>query len=214
MELATYLKDHKWIFNIECDFKDFRLCDKRIENIKSFKEFPPNKDFNEILLYILFMYQKDSPLVKKYTSDLKKRREEAVKESGLEGGMAECLTLMTVEPGEDSENPLKKTFDKVVKMILEFLMYQGDLDWANICVFESLFLEYSTILLTGISNVKNDKDLVAATNAKKITMEEYMKVSEALKETKNRFYNGDSDLQNVAEKKMRFTPEAIAGMKN
>jgi|GEM_PF-2025017 len=212
MDLATNLKAHKWLFNIDGEHRDFRLSDKRIEDIKSWKDYPNNKQFNEIMLYILFMYQEDSPIVKKFSGDLGKRREEAIKESGLSGELAECMQLMTVDPGGEIENPMKKIFDKVIKMILDFLMYQGDIDWANICIFESLFLEYSTILMKGISNVKNDKDLVAATNAKKVTLEEYMKVTEALKETKNRFYNGDTSLQAVAEKKMRFTPEGISKM--
>lgn len=212
MELATYLEKHKWIFNITCEHADLRLCDKRMETIKSWKDFPSGKGFNEIALYIMFMYQLDSPLVKKFP-ELNKRREEAIKESGLHGEMAECLKTMTIDSEvEGKSNPLKKVFTKAIDMIMGFLMYQGDIEWASICIYESLFVEYSATLLTGISNVKNDKDRVAAVNAKKVTMEEYMKVKDALKEAKNRFYNGDSDLQDVVEKKNKFNPESISKM--
>lgn len=213
MELATYLKEHKWVFNIECEYNNLRLCnEKMMEELKSWKDFK-GKNFNEIALYILFMYQKDSPLVKKF-SDVKKRREEAIKESGLDGELAESLQLMCIDPGEkDKPNPLKKTFDQIIKMIVDFLMYQGDVDWSLICILESLFVEYSTILITGISNVNNDKDLVAATNAKKVTREELMRVKDDLKQLKNEFYNGDMDLADVAEKKLRWTPEGISKLK-
>lgn len=213
MDLATTLKDHKWIFNIKCEHRDLRLSDDRMNEIESWKKFPSGKNFDEIALYIMFMYQKDSPLVKKF-SDVTKRREEAIKESGISGQMAESLKYMSIDPGEkDKPNPLKKTFDQIIKMIVDFLMYQNDVDWSVICLLESLFVEYSTILITGISNVNNDKDLVAATNAKKVTREELMRVKDDLKQLKNEFYNGDTELIDVVEKKIRFTPEGISNMK-
>jgi len=184
-----------------------------MNEIESWKKFPSGKNFDEIALYIMFMYQKDSPLVKKF-SDVTKRREEAIKESGISGQMAESLKYMSIDPGEkDKPNPLKKTFDQIIKMIVDFLMYQNDVDWSVICLLESLFVEYSTILITGISNVNNDKDLVAATNAKKVTREELMRVKDDLKQLKNEFYNGDTELIDVVEKKIRFTPEGISNMK-
>jgi hypothetical protein len=206
VKFADYIKNHEWTFKIECEHADIRLCDPTMEKIQAWKEFPQNKNFTELSRYIQFMYQKNSPLVPKFR-DVKKRREVAIEESGLKGKIAECVLLMT-DVSDSDKDPYK--FSMVVDMILGFLMFQNDKLWTRICIHESLFLEYSKILMTGIKTVNSDKDLVAATNAKKVTRSEFNDVGIELEALYEKFFNGDKEIVEKIKEDYRFTPENIS----
>ncbi len=205
MELATFIKEAKFTFDIDDPKLDFRVQDARMEEIPSWKEYPskkydheddsgkkvknknPRNAFNGIVLYIMFLYDKKSPFHKKY-QDLKKKRDEAIKESGI---------------SVDVNN------EEVLDMTVDFLMYQNDKMWTEICVHESLFSEYTGILLKPMNESK-DKDLIAATNAKQKTREEFSSIRVKLDSLYLEFFGGDKDLLEKAQKTSRFKPESIS----
>lgn len=209
LEFADYIKNHKWTFAIDSEHRDIRLSDKSMEVIESWKKFPSNKNFSEISRYIQFMYQKDSPLVSKFR-DVKARRRAAITESGLTGDLAECILSMTDPTGLEDKDKDKLKFGQIVAMIVDFLMYQNDRLWARICIHESLFVEYSNVAMTGIKTVNNDKDLVAATNAKETTRKALNSVGEELDALYEKFLNHDTELEEVVKEQYRFTPEGIS----
>lgn len=200
MKLPDYISNHKFHWDIvgADDTRDFRNVFKDMEDLKSWKKDPPGGQFNEIVKYILFMYDKGTPFTRKF-NDLNKRKEAAVKFSGLEGKVkTEMLNLSN---------------DHHVDMIVDFLMLQGDKLWAVICIHENLFAEYSGVLLKNIELINNDKDLVAGTNLKEKTRESLIKVQVELESLYNKFYNHDVELQETVQKKVRMTPEMISKMK-
>ncbi len=204
MELATFIKEAKFTFDISNPSLDLRLCDTRMEEIPSWKDYPskkydyeddsgkkvrnknPRNAFNGIVLYIVFLYDKKSPFHKKF-QDTKKKKEEVIRESGI---------------SVDIDN------EEVLDMSVDFLMYQNDKLWTEICVHESLFAEYTGILLKPMNESK-DKDLIAATNAKQKTREEFSSIRVKLESLYLEFFGGDKELLEKAQKTSRFKPENI-----
>ena len=152
MNLPDYIKNTEFVFDISSLEHDLRITNPKMEEMPSWKKHKNSKDFNGKVLYILFMYDKKSPFIKKFP-DLETRRKNAINESGIEESI---VTEMT---------------DKLfVSMISEFLRYQNDRLWALICMNESIFLQYSNILMQTTDDVRGDKDLVQTIKLKEDVM--------------------------------------------
>jgi hypothetical protein len=206
MQLATSITEAKFRFGISENEMDLRLSAKDMEDIPSWKDYPskkyswtddkgkkhPNRNprnaFNKIAMYILFLYDKNSPFHKKH-QDIKKKKEMAILESGI--------------------SPELVDNEEVLEMTVDFLMFQNDKLWTEIVVHESLFSEYTGILLKPMNEAK-DKDLVAATNAKQKTREEFSNVRVHLEKLYNEFYLGDKEVLEKANKNSKLSPESIS----
>lgn len=161
------------------------------KNGKKIVTSPRNKrtDFNSIVRYILFMYDRKSPFHKKY-QNLAQKRANAIQVSGIK---------------EELVN-----HDEVIEMIIEFLSYQNDKLWAIICTNENLFLEYMTVLNTNLDNFNSDKDIVGTLKMKEDVRKFLESLRLSLDAQYEEFYSGDKDLKEKVEKTRRLRPETVS----
>jgi len=188
------------------DDKDYRDSCSNIAEIESWKNFPDKKyeieesgvivakrnkktDFNAIARYILFLFDKKSPLHKQFNNAVTKKAN-AISLSGIDEKLLE--------------------HDEVIDMIVSFLVYQNDKLFSVICTNERLFAEYMQILNTRLENFNSDKDIVETLTKKEKVRGFLETLCNDLERQYDKFYSGDKDLMEVAEKKTRITPESIS----
>lgn len=166
---------------------------KIVETIdgKKIVKVPQNKreDFNPIVRYILFMYDKKSPLHKKFLN-ISSKKANAIELSGIKEELIEN--------------------DEVIDMIVEFLAYQNDKLWAVICTNENLFLEYMAVLNTRLDNFNTDKDIVGTLKIKEEVRKYLDSLRLSLDAQYEEFYSGDKDLKEKVEKTRRLRPETVS----
>lgn len=193
VEFPSWITEAKFAFEIDQSGMDMRLSNPKMNELPSWKKHPNNSQvFNSKVFYILFMYDKSSPFLKKF-SDLEIRRQKSIEESGVN---KELVTEMT-DPD-------------FVNMVVEFLRFQNDRLWFIICQNESIFMQYSTILMQNSFEVKDDRDMVTVLTLKEKVRENIMKVDADLTMLYEKFYNGDKVLEEKSAETVRFTPESVA----
>ena len=177
-----------------------------MENMNVWKNYPDKKykvaeegkpivhtnkrtDFNPIVRYIMYMYDKNSPFHKRF-SNIDLRKTNALSESGMD---EELLSS-----------------EEVVDMIVSFLVYQRDKLWSVICTNENLFIEYLSVLNTKFEKFNSDKDIVTTLKVKEEVRKFLDSLRINLEAQYEEFYNGDKNLKEVVEKKVRFTPETVS----
>jgi hypothetical protein len=139
------------------------------QRISKIPEFKNSKDFNHIMRYIFFMYDHKSPLIKQ-TKVLKTRKQ-----------WAESLSDLSERIGKErAEEVVNNDDPDVVAIIIEYLIDHQPVKWTMLCSYEQQFEEFQTTLMQKTSNVKDDKDLVAAVNAKSALLEKSDKISERI----------------------------------
>lgn len=212
IEFASFVSENTFSFKIDENELDLRLSNPEMNQIPSWEAYPSKafdkkddegkvirnknkrEDFNGIVLYIIFMFDKRSSFNSKFL-DVEKKRIAAIHEAQL----SDSLT----------SNVLLNDNEEIIAMIVDFLKYQNSKLWTEICVYESLFFEYANLLFKGI-NESRDKDLVSATNAKAKIREEFSSVRVQLDKLYEKFYNGDKVLEEKATEVVRFSPESVA----
>ena len=146
-------------------------------------------DFNNVVNYILLMYDKGSLMTQKF-QDFMERKEMAIVESGISQEVLEDDATM-------------------IQMISEFLRYQNDKLWTLICINESIFQEYSELVMTRVDKVNNDKDLITAVTTKEKVREFMDKTRRDLVAYCEEYYSGDKEVEEKHQKLVRFSPESI-----
>jgi hypothetical protein len=190
MNYPDYILKSKFRFDILSvdQDSDYRKNIPEMKDIESWSEYK-KRDFNSVVGYILFMYDKGSGFINKY-HDVKKRREAAIEYSGI-------------KKPEDLLN------DKVfLTMINDFLLYQNDILWHTICIHEHLYIEHSMLLMSAVLE-ERDKDLISATKVKEEVRQNYKKIISDLEEFKKKFYQDDKEVETEINN-MRFSPESIS----
>lgn len=186
--------------------KDYRDLCPNIGEIESWKNFPDQKyevvedgravgkrnkksDFNSIIRYILFLYDKRSPFHKKFNS-IETKKANAIIHSGIDEKLIE--------------------HDEIISMIVSFLVHQNDKLFSVICTNERLFSEYMQILNTRLENFNNDKDIVETLTKKEKVRGFLETLCNDLERQYDKFYGGDKQLLENVEKKVRLSPESIS----
>jgi hypothetical protein len=208
MDFPSFITDAKLTFDF-LNFDegtDYRRSSPDLEEIPAWKNFPDKKyeviedgkvivkankksDFNSIVRYISFFYDKKSPFHKNF-NNIAVKKQKAIEFSGID------------------EKLLKH--DEIIEMIVGFLLHQNNKLWAVIMTNENLFLEYMQVLNTKLENFNSDKDIVETLTKKEKVRGFFETLCSDLDVQYNRFYNGDKDLQEEIQKKKRFTPESIS----
>jgi hypothetical protein len=191
--IPEYIKEHSFSFDVvnsETPYQDHLEMPVSLRKVRA-------KNFDTALRYIVFLYDKTSPLVKKH-QNFEERKKSAMNLA--------CW-------GEVSESWIEEVLnnreEKVVEMIIEFLKYQDDKLWSSIITNEELFLEYTKTLFKPIELISSDKDLIQATTIKEKIRESQSKVRVELKGLYEEFYNGDKKLDEAVKVK-KFSPEYLA----
>lgn len=174
-------------------------------------------DKDKLIKYIVFLYSKESPLIKNY-KDVGVRMREAAKLAGYD--LDSDATLLeklyrfeigTVDPKTDedeySENPDDLSF---VTMVIGYLRHQNDLTWAMIVSNEQTFYEYQEALVQSVDQFKNDKDKLSAIQVKTKLMEDSDAIAERLEKYYKKVFSEDEIVKKV---KQVYTPEMMAKKK-
>ena len=198
-------------FFMSYDLKGFSRCrcNPMVKDI--LKEYPRlneliqdkaalgNSEWDRLLKYIVANYDAGSPLIKEYPI-LPKRKEMAAVVAGYD----------LVKDKERLKEIYSCNDDAFTEVANNYLKEYGDSRlWAMIVSSLELFWEFNLRIFTPIKEDK-DKDLVAAVNMKSKMSEELEKIHERIERLTKQFY-GDDELQD-ATKKLRITPESIAGL--
>ena len=189
--ISEFAIKSKFRFNIlpHIDCEDYRDVVGEIADIPWWEAYDgPN--FNQIVNYILLMYDKGSLLVEKQ-KNISERKRVAVEESGIPQEILDDEELM-------------------LEMISSFLRFQNDKLWTLICVNEAMFQEYSEIVLTKLDKVNNDKDLITAVTTKEKVREFMDKTRKDLVAYLDEYYAGDKEIEESHQKIVRFSPESIS----
>ena len=205
MSYPDFIKLTKFTFNFNkkceqpmCNHNRLVQCHPEMQEIDSWNTYR-GKNQEEILVYIMLLYDRKAymqgtPLQQKYT-DIQKRREMAVTESGI---------------SEEDFAKIKEGDKVYMKMILDFLKYQNSRLWSLIVATENSFLEYLDTLMSKQTAFNNDKDLISAIANKEKVREFLSKVVDDLDRLYDKFYNGDKEIEEVANKRIKLSPESLA----
>lgn len=153
------------------------------------------KDKDKVIRYIILMYDKGSPLIKRFTN-LDARKREA---SAIAGFNQEEPSLKAYKEFQDEE---------FTEMVVEFLIYQNNYTWTMLVSNEQTFYEFQKTLLQESSMIRNDKDKISAIASKAKLMEESDKIVERI----NSYYKQVFTEEKVIEtaKRIASSPEEIA----
>jgi hypothetical protein len=173
------------VFGLE-DGVDIRHKFKTIidEQLPSFWEYKDG-DINKIIKYIVYLYDKNSPMQVRYP-DIKIRRNECAKLAGFTGVMDTFEDLHSLErgsyrevighePPDDNgvEEPIYGDMEfPLAKMVTQYCISQKHHKWTIIMTQESLFQEYTQEILLPITRFKDQKQKLDATLVKSKLREE------------------------------------------
>jgi hypothetical protein len=159
----------------------------------------PILDLENILKYVFYVYDIRSPLIKQ-TRELSKRKEWGVALSNLKK-VANTDRVADIISNNDPH---------VIEIAVEFLTRYQPVKWTMICSYEQQFKEFQSTLMKKTSDVKDDKDLVTAINAKSALLEKSDKIAERLTELYKEVFT--EDLASVARVMSKTSPEKRAMM--
>lgn len=146
-----------------------------------------------MLLYVAYMYDKNSPLRTKISS-IEDRKEEAADLSGLKSGREDIFSL---------EHP------SIVKYISSYLQFQNSKIWAILASNEEVLWQYQQELLNPIVNFKNDKDKLSALEIKSKLMNECDAIIKRIDAYEEKLFG---DVTDKKEEILNYTPESIANI--
>lgn len=164
--------------------------------IKSWKECTRD-DKKNVLIYILLMYDKNSPLLKK-SNNLEFRKNEALHLAGF-----------------NSDDPRLSTYKEFIDeefttMVIDFLIYQNDYVWMMLVSNEQTFYEFQKTLLQESAMIRNDKDKISAIASKAKLMEESDNIVNRIAAYRKKVFSEDKLIDE--SKKIAVSPEEMARM--
>jgi len=159
----------------------------------------PHSDRNDVIRYVVYAYDPESPFVKNSTSELSKRKEAAADAAGFERNKRTGLFAANVTELMELRN------EEVNRMVICYLKMLHNYTWTQIVTYEQLFWEYISLLLEPLVNT-DEKKLMEAANIKGKLREECNKIKQDLDKFKKEFYGDNADLK---EKVERVRPETI-----
>lgn len=182
--------------------------------IKEFEAAKSNPNCDKFIRYIILMYDKNSPLAKKFT-DLQKRKENAATMAGFDLIKDNIAPAPTVDDdGEIHEIPslLQTLFDfldsATSDMVIGFLRYQNDLLFSMLVSNEQTFYEYQKALLSEVMMIRNDKDKITALAVKSKIMDDSDIIALRIEKYYKQLYVDDKAIAYV--KKRASSPESNA----
>lgn len=170
----------------------------KLAAIKSFKDYA-DADRNRLIRYIVYMYDKDSPLVKRF-----QKIEDRQRESALLAGYDINKYHDRMQELYSNSNP------DVTEMIVDFIVEINSRKWAMINSNEATFYEFQRALMTPIdrASANNEKAGMDAIMVKSKMMEE----SDIIDLRLDKYYEDLFGSREFVEygKRKRITPESVA----
>jgi len=178
---------------------------KRYEEFSTFEGTPGGElNRNKVIRYINLLYSAKSELVKTYKDDLQIRKEEAARIVGFE--------KKEIEKVENDLYQLKN--EKIVKMIMRFLVIQNVRLWTTICSIEQSFYQTSELLMSPLNQEGEDKDKYAAAVKQRPLRSEMIDMNEQLDSLYDKMFNDNLDVKKKFDKddemRRHLSPEQVA----
>jgi hypothetical protein len=177
----------------------------KLRKIPSFAAYE-EADRNYIIRYIILLYDKGTPLIRRYEK-LDKRKVEAALIAGFE----------TKKDGSFKDDKIKLILenkeDKVLEMITQYVASLGDRRYALIVANEHVFYKnLESLFKTASYPDDHKKELDALVTQDKI-LEMNEKIDARLQANYRAMFGEDEDLIEKVTRKGLMTPEKIAGGK-
>jgi len=174
---------------------------KELAGIEAFVKYVQDPEsgipITPLFVYVVLLYSKDSFLNKKPIEDLGRRRAKAASLADLD---AESTSVQS--------EVFELASDKVVDLILGYLIHQNYPTWVERCVIESQMHESQRIRIKSVNESK-DTDLMRAFERKAILTRHYEEWHNILKKYDAEIFADHEQLQAHAQRK-RMTIESIA----
>lgn len=154
-------------------------------------------DKDKIIRYIVLMYDKNSPLVKRFNNLEQRKREAFV----LAGFNIEDPNLEVYKEFKDEE---------FTNMVTDFLIYQNDYIWMMLVSNEQTFYEFQKTLLQESAMIRNDKDKISAIASKAKLMEESDNIVTRITQYRKIIFIEDAIIEKT--KRAVSSPEEMAKM--
>lgn len=198
--------------SIDSSFKDLyfpidKLEDENYRSIESIKEFEqisyvliPKSERIKTIKFIIFMYDKNSPLVSAY-SEIKARKKKA-------------LELLDINLKNNNELYHKLTQfedESLVEVTAQMLRKQNDSIF-SILVSQEIFLEECLRKVLQPLEVTDDKKGLEALEKKAKISEAMEKVVDRIEKYRSKFFRNDDELETKVRNTALFTPESIANL--
>lgn len=173
---------------------------------KAFQKLKSRPDCDKLVLYILYLYSKDSELIQEFENDLKARKDEAAKDAGYQ------------KVGGNWDKELQKAMDirdnDVHDAIMQLLKMQRHDTWMDICTTEQELFEFQSMRLAPVTKGKVKKN--PTVEEEKLAIESTLKKGTLMKACDERrarlvslraeFFGDNKDVQE-AEFTEAITPE-------
>jgi len=154
-------------------------------------------DIEKLIKYIMYMYDKNSPMREMYQE--------------LEERKTECALLSGYKESKDKKI-LKELFNltdkRACKLISSFLKFQNHKTWAMLLSNEEVLWQYQQELLRPITDFRQDKEKLQALDIKSKLMNECDSMIKRIEGYENKIYGDDNKLKE--EMKNATSPENIA----
>ncbi len=172
---------------------------KKVAELKLVEAFTRiEEDKDSKIRYLCYMYDKGSPLPRRYKA-LKKRKEECLRLAGVSSNQELYKNLIDLTTQDVSV---------LVDCIHQMLIVQKDRVWSMIIADETLFNENLMRMLRPVEMDK-DKDVLASLKIKSEISKIQEEVNNRLDASIDKFYGDDPILADKVEK-LRYSPESIA----
>jgi hypothetical protein len=177
----------------------------RYEEFSKFAGTPGDElNRNKVIRYINLLYSAKSELVRTYKDDLQIRKEEAARIAGFEKKEMERV----------ESDLFKLENEKIVKMVMRFLIIQNVRLWTTICSIEQSFYQTSELLMSPIDQAGEDKDKYAAAVKQKPLRAEMIDMTQQLESLYDKMFNDNVDVKKKFDKddelRRHLSPEQVA----
>lgn len=178
---------------------------KRYEEFSSFGgSMEGELNRNKVIRYINLLYSAKSGLVRIYKDDLQIRKEEAALHAGFE----------KKEMKQVQNDLFELNNEKIVGMIMRFLLIQNVRLWTTICSIEQSFYQTSALLMSPLDQEGQDKDKYGAAVKQKPLRAEMIEMTTQLDGLYDKLFNDNADLKSKYDKdnelRRHLNPEQVA----
>ncbi len=159
---------------------------------KEFTKLKSRADFDKLIKYIVFVYDKNTQLVQEFQHDLAERKSEAAKDAGFERKDGKW--------GVKIQDVMDIKDEDVTAAIMRFLKIQKSHVWTEIIICEQELFDYRVLRFNPVGKGKgegalDDKDVIDSTVKKDKLMESCNLRMRELERLYEQFFGDNKDLQ-------------------
>jgi len=154
-------------------------------------------DIEKLIKYIIYMYDKNSPMREMY-QELEERKMECALLSGYKESINKKILIEL----------FNLTDKRACKLISSFLKFQNHKTWAMLLSNEEVLWQYQQELLRPITDFRQDKEKLQALDIKSKLMNECDSMIKRIEGYENKMYGDDKKLKEAM--KNVTSPENIA----